>query len=138
MSGKKKDSDAAAIRKLDAAWDKAARAKDIDRVITFYSKQGSVVWPENEAAKGHKAIRARWTQAYKDTPNLWLEFKPLRIDIASGRDFAVDFGMVHFAPHVKKGDGNIGKYLVVWKREKDGWKVLYDSYNMDTANNPVK
>lgn len=132
MSRKNPDQDEAAIRALDAEWGKAARAKDIDRVINFYATDGSVVWPEHQVGKGHAAIRALWKAAYKETPELWLEFKPARIEIASGRDMATDLGAVHFAPKAKANDSkNVGKYLVVWKRENGTWRVLYDCYNMN-------
>jgi uncharacterized protein (TIGR02246 family) len=139
MSTKRPDTDEATIRALDAEWSKAAHAKDVERVISFYAKDGSVVWPENQAARGHAAIRARWEAAYESTPDLWLEFKPSHIEVASGRDMASDFGEVYFAPHAKPDDTqNVGKYLVVWKREQDTWKVLYDCYNMNGTFNPVK
>jgi uncharacterized protein (TIGR02246 family) len=139
MHDKKPHSDEAVIRALDAEWSKAARDKDVDRVMTFYATDGSVVWPENQAAKGHAAIRERWEAAYKATPDLYLEFKPTHIEIASGGDMASDFGAVHFAPHAKPDDAqNVGKYLVVWWRQHGTWKVLYDCYNMNGSNNPVK
>ena len=85
-----------AIAKLDAAWSKAAKKKDIDSVVAFYSSKGSVVWPEQKARHGTKAIRTAWERAYKDDPKLSLTFEPERIDIASSGDIAVDFGSVSF------------------------------------------
>jgi uncharacterized protein (TIGR02246 family) len=126
------DHDEAAIRALDAEWSKAATAKDFDRVITFYATDGSVVWPDQPVAHGHKAIRASWEKACKDLPHL--DFEPTHIEIASGRDLATDFGLVHFAPGAKPHDTtNTAKYLVVWKREHGVWKVLYDSWNWNSA-----
>jgi uncharacterized protein (TIGR02246 family) len=134
---KKRDPDEVAIRALDAEWSTAAKAHDIPRVVTFYAKDGSVVWPGQRVAKGHAAIRASWNKAMG--PDLYLEFKPTHIEIASGRDMAFDFGAVYFAPNVKPTNLDfVGKYLVVWKREKGTWKVLYDCYNMNGTNNPVK
>jgi uncharacterized protein (TIGR02246 family) len=125
--------DEAAIRALDAEWSKAATARDLDRVITFYATDGSVVWPDQPPAKGHAAIRACWKAAYKD-PKLYLDFKPTHIEVGSGGDMASDFGLVHFAPNAKPGDTkNTAKYLVVWKREHGTWKVLYDSWNWNGA-----
>jgi uncharacterized protein (TIGR02246 family) len=134
---KKTDPDEAAIRALDEEWSKAAQAHDIPRVVTFYAKEGSVVWPGQPVAKGHAAIRASWNKALG--PDLYLQFKPSHIEIASGRDMAFDFGVVYFAPNVKPTNLDlVGKYLVVWKRKKDSWKVLYDCYNMNGTNNPVQ
>jgi len=134
---KKRDPDEVAIRALDAEWSKAAKAHDIDRVITFYARDGSVVWPGQPVATGHRAIRASWNKAM--SPDLYLEFKPTHIEIASGRDMASDFGAVYFKAGVKPTNTEfVGKYLVVWKREKGAWKVLYDCYNMNGTNDPLK
>src|ERR1700743_11044 len=138
MSDKKHQHEEAAIKKLDAEWSDAAQKKDLDRVITFYATDGSVVWPGDQAAKGHAAIRARWEAAYKSTPNLYLRFEPTRIEVSDSGDLASDFGVVFFAPNVPPTDTeNVGKYLVVWQKQHGAWMVLYDCYNMNGSNNPV-
>jgi uncharacterized protein (TIGR02246 family) len=127
---KKHDAEKAVIRALDAEWSKAATEKNMDRVMKFYATDGSVVWPDQPPAKGHAAIRASWKKIYKAAPNMYLDFKPTHIEIASGGEMASDFGVVHFAKHAKPGDRkNTAKYLVVWKRKRGAWKVLYDSWN---------
>jgi hypothetical protein len=78
---KKPDPDKAAIRALDAEWSKAATANDFDRVVKFYAKDGSVVWPDQPIATGHKAIRASWKKAFNDAPGMYLDFKPTHIEI---------------------------------------------------------
>jgi uncharacterized protein (TIGR02246 family) len=132
MSKEKHHREVEAIKELDAEWAKAACAKNLDRVISFYAKDGSVVWPLGPAAKGHAAIRAQWKQAFNDlnNPFPYLDFKPMHIEVSDGGDMAVDFGVVHFAPNPKPDDPqNVAKYLVVWKREHGHWKVLYDCWN---------
>ncbi|GLR83343.1 YybH family protein [Bradyrhizobium iriomotense] len=127
---KKHDAEEAAIRELDKKWSEAATAKNMDRVMEFYATDGSLVWPDQPPAHGHPAIRASWEAIYKAAPDMYLDFRPTRIDIASGGDMASDFGLVHFAPDAKPNDPkNTAKYLVVWKREHGAWKVLYDSWN---------
>jgi uncharacterized protein (TIGR02246 family) len=138
-SGKSKESDVQAIRKLDAEWAKAARDKDFARVLSFYATDGSVVWPTGPAAKGHAAIRAEWEKAYKDLDDPYLDFKPTHIEVSSGGDMAVDFGVVYFAANPKPDDlENIAKYLVVWKREHGNWKVLYDCWNRNAPPEPTE
>jgi uncharacterized protein (TIGR02246 family) len=130
MPRKKPDPDEAAIRALDTQWSKAATAKNVDHVMKFYATDGSVVWPDQPPAKGHAAIRASWKNIFKAAPDMYLDFRPTHIEIASGRDMASDFGVVHFAPGAKPNDTkNTAKYLVVWKRERGIWKVLYDCWN---------
>lgn len=121
-----------AIAKLDAAWSKAAKKKDVESVVAFYASKGSIVWPGQKARHGTKAIRAAWEKAYQEDPKLSLSFAPERIDIASGGDLAVDFGSVSFGPDAS------AKYLVVWKRENGAWKVLYDCWNSNQPEPPSK
>jgi uncharacterized protein (TIGR02246 family) len=127
---KKPVSDIAAIKALDAKWSKAATAHDIDRVVTFYAKDGSVVWPDMPPAKGHAAIRASWKSIL--TSDMYLDFEPTHIEVSG--DMASDFGLVHFKRNAKPGDGkNTAKYLVVWKRENGAWKVFYDCWNWNSV-----
>ncbi|MGV7217510.1 YybH family protein [Bradyrhizobium sp. UFLA05-112] len=136
---KKHEAEEAAIRELDAQWSKAATAKNMDDVMKFYAIDGSIVWPDQPPAKGHADIRDRWEEIFKAAPNMYLDFKPTHIEIASGCDMASDFGVVHFAPHAKPDDRkNTAKYLVVWKREHGNWKVLYDCWNWNAPEKDRK
>jgi uncharacterized protein (TIGR02246 family) len=129
------DPDVAAIKALDKAWSKAAHAKDLVSVMKFYARDARVAWTDQPPAKGRKGILGVWKAVFDGTPDLWVEFKPTRIDISKSRDMAVDFGVVHFAPHTKANDTeNTAKYLMVWKRENGAWKVLYDSWNWNGAH----
>ena len=130
ISRKKPDPDEAAIRALDAEWGKAASAGKLADVVEFYAADASLVWPDMPPATGTAAIRANWKKIYRQMPGLYLDFQPTRIDIASGRDLATDFGLVHFKANAKPKDPkNTAKYLVIWKRERGVWKVFYDCWN---------
>jgi uncharacterized protein (TIGR02246 family) len=125
--------DEALIRKLDDDWGKAASAKNLDAVVSFYAADGSLVWPGAPAAHGTDQIRANWQKMFKTIAGLHLHFIPERIVISDDGTLASDFGKVEFGHdssewvHVQE----TAKYVVVWKKVKDSWKVLYDSYNMN-------
>ena len=130
--GVKRGDDEKAIRDLDAQWSEAAGKMDLERVVGFYAPDGSVVWPDHPAAHGTAAIRSRWAELFKTTPGLYLKFEPEQIVVAAGHDLASDFGVVHFGFDAPSGpQRETGKYVVVWRREKGRWKVLYDCYNMN-------
>jgi uncharacterized protein (TIGR02246 family) len=130
--GGKNGNDEKAIRALDAAWSEAAGKMELERVVDFYAPDGSVVWPGQPAAHGTAAIRSRWAELFKTTPGLYLKFAPERIVVAADRDLASDFGVVHFGFDSEHGpQRQTGKYVVVWRREKGRWRVLYDCYNMN-------
>jgi uncharacterized protein (TIGR02246 family) len=130
--GRKNGSDEKTIRALDAAWSDAAGKMELDRVVDFYAPDGSVVWPGQTVAHGTAAIRHRWDELFKTTKGLYLKFAPERIVVAADRDLASDFGIVHFGFDTEHGpQRETGKYVVVWRREKGRWRVLYDCYNMN-------
>lgn len=133
MQGDRHKADEAAIRRLDEEWGKAATAKDLDAVVGFYAHDGSLVWPGELAVHGIERIRANWQKMIKKTPGLNLRFTPERIVVSDDGSLASDFGKVEFGHEVDgKPIMEIAKYVVVWKKEKGIWKVLYDSYNMNS------
>lgn len=133
MQGDKHKADEAAIRRLDEEWGKAATDKDLEAVVAFYAHDGSLVWPGEPAVHGIEHIRASWQKMIKKTPGLNLRFTPERIVVSDDGSLASDFGKVEFGHEVDgKPIMEIAKYVVVWKKEKGSWKVLYDSYNMNS------
>lgn len=134
MPAKKYSADEKAIRKLDVMWGAAACKKDLNAVVAFYARNGSVVWPGARAARGTAKIRAAWAEMLK-TPGLSLRFTPEHIDIADDADMATDFGKVAFGHDTAKGHvRETAQYLVVWKKVNGAWKVFYDCYNMNTPD----
>ncbi len=133
---KKMSADEKAIREQDVAWGKAACAKDLDAVVNLYCKDGALAWSGEPAARGIAAIRKYWVQMMK-IPGLSLEFTPERIVVSESGDLASDFGVVKLG---QDDPANFtytvvtAKYLVVWRKEKSGWKVLYDSYNLNSES----
>jgi ketosteroid isomerase-like protein len=121
------------IRKLDAQWGDAASIKDLDTVVGFYAPEGSLVWPETPPVHGTSDIRAHWKEMFKTIDGLKLEFVPERITFAPGGDLATDFGTVYFKqkPDPYTTVKKTAKYLVVWTKKNDSWKVLYDCYNLN-------
>ena len=133
MQAERHKADEAEIRRLDAEWGKAATDKKLDAVVAFYAHDGSLVWPGEPAVHGTAQIRANWKKMIDNTPGLNLRFTPERIVISDDASLASDFGKVEFGHEVDgKPVMEIAKCVVVWRKEKGGWKVLYDSYNMNS------
>lgn len=131
MAAKKQSSAASQIRKLDKEWGDAASGHDLDAVVAFYARDGSVVWPGEKAHHGTAAIRKAWARMFRTMPELYLRFTAERIVVSKGGDLASDFGKVTMRES-KKSKTVIAKYVVVWRKENGAWKVLYDCYNLNT------
>jgi ketosteroid isomerase-like protein len=130
--GKRKESDKQALDRLNAEWGAAATRHDLDAVVGFYSAKGSLVWEGQKAVHGTRGIKRNWKEMFKTLK--WIRFTSQAIDVSG--DLASDFGKVEMV--MMDGKGNPGpkqtaKYLVVWRRERGTWKVLYDAYNDNGA-----
>jgi ketosteroid isomerase-like protein len=63
-----------------------------------------------------------------------LTWKPVKIEVAKSGDLAYSLGTWQLKGKNPKGEEveQTGKYLTVWKRQKDGsWKVMADTGNVD-------
>jgi ketosteroid isomerase-like protein len=131
-AGKRKESDKQALDRLNAEWGAAATRHDLDAVVAFYSAKGSLVWPGQKVAQGTRSIKRNWKGLIASLK--WIRFTSRAIDVSG--DLASDFGKVEMV--VVDGKGNpqpkqTAKYLVVWRKERGKWKVLYDAYNDNGA-----
>ncbi|MFN4142401.1 YybH family protein [Aestuariivirga sp.] len=121
------------IRELDRLWGEAASAKNLDAVVAFYAADGSLVWPGTPPTHGTVALRAMWKQMMADIDGLKLEFIPETITFSPDGQLATDYGIVRFEQKDNPYTTTlrVAKYLVVWKKVNDSWKVLYDCYNLN-------
>jgi len=133
MTGAAGKTDEQAIRDLDAEWSRAAEQKDAAKFATFYSETGSAFPFNAPIATGRAKIQELWT-ALVAKPGFSLHFAPTRIEVARAKDMAYDIGTFELRLNDEKGASMTipGKYVVVWKRQKDGhWKVEADIFNTD-------
>lgn len=126
-------SDEQKIRELDAAWSQAADRKDAAKCASFYSETGSVLPANGPIATGRGKIQATWA-GMMATPGYSLTFAPTKIEVSKSRDMAYDVGTYLFKLLDANGKQvlSVGKYVVVWKKHKDGvWRVELDIFNGD-------
>ena len=92
QTGTNREADERAIRDLDAEWAKAAAAKNVDQVVTYYADDASMFVPNEPIAMGKPAIRVEWTKLTSN-PGYALSFSPSRVDVAKAGDMAYEFGV---------------------------------------------
>ena len=130
MAQAKDEADRQKIRELDVQWGDAACKGDLDAVVAFYASDGSLVWPDQPVVHGTAGIRSAWQDMFKQYKGLNLRFIPERIELSADGELASDFGAVALGYDGDKGREQMtAKYLVVWRKERGNWKVLYDSWN---------
>jgi uncharacterized protein (TIGR02246 family) len=121
-----------AIRALDAAWSQAAGAKDLDKTVSVYADDASMLPANAPIASGKDAIRTAWSQLMA-LPGFSISFAPSKIVIAKAGDMAYEIGTYHLTLNDAQGKpaASVGKYVVNWQKRGGQWKVVADIFNGD-------
>ncbi len=128
------DTVAKALTKLDDDWSKAAAKKDAALVASFYADDAIAYPPSEPIAIGKAAAQKTWAAYFAD-PTFAISWKTLHADASKSGELGFTSGTYECS--FKGPDGKQvaekGKYLCVWKKQKDGsWKAAHDMWNTDT------
>jgi uncharacterized protein (TIGR02246 family) len=119
----------AAIRATDAAWVKAAQAKDVSTMVSYYAENASVYIPGQRLVEGKDAINRAFA-SLMSMPGFALEFTPDTVMVARSGDIAYETGDYSMTMDDKSGKPQTSKakYVVVWVKQPDGtWKAMLDA-----------
>jgi ketosteroid isomerase-like protein len=120
-----------AILAADAAWLKVYQAKDLAKSLAFCDEQGSMLVPNAPIATGKDAIAKVIADDFVHDNITWHANK---VGVARSGDLGYTSGTTEMNFKDASGKNVVykGKYLTMWKRQKDGsWRVLYDMFNSD-------
>jgi uncharacterized protein (TIGR02246 family) len=126
------DDDKQQIMKNDEAWLKTVATKDPKAIAEFYSEDGAILAPGMPIAKGRSAVEAAW-KGLVGMKDFSLTFSPSLVDVAQSGDIAYEIGTYELGFTTDKPVHDKGKYVVVWKKSGDDWKVMADIFNSDGA-----
>src|SRR5205807_10100849 len=121
------------LREADAAWSKAAESKDLDKTLSYYSDDATVLPPNASAATTKEAIRKIW-QDMLASPGLVISWKATKVEVAKSGDLGFVSGTYELTMHDASGKpvNDHGKYVEVWEKKSDGkWKRGTDTWNSD-------
>ncbi len=117
--------DRAAIEALTADYTAAVRAGDADAIAAVHTDDAVLHPPNEPSVRGREAVDAYLATAHAEP--LDQRFMTEDVAIAESGDLAYEVGT---------WDG--GKYLTVWRRTPDGWRIAADAWSEDappTASN---
>jgi uncharacterized protein (TIGR02246 family) len=128
-----REAEAQQIREIDRKILEAIAAKDAATVASHYAEDAILLPQAEKKVEGRDAIRA-WYENILQVPNLDFRFEPTNVQVSQAGDMAYDLGTVAVS-----GDGpdgsrfeEAGKYIVVWKKVGEVWKIAVDAGNSDT------
>lgn len=125
--------DAKMLTKLDDDWSKSAATKDATKVAAFYAEDAIAYPPDEPLVSGRAAAQKVWA-TYFAVPEFSISWKTTHADVATSGDLGFTSGT--YEDSFKGPDGKTvkeaGKYVCVWKKQKDGsWKAAHDIWNSD-------
>ena len=126
-------SEAAAIAKLDSAWDRASEAKSLEGWLSYYSDD-AIMMPPGEKVCRDKASRETSIKNMFAVPGMSLRFQDQKIEVSRSGDLGYAAGVYQWKSKDAKGKdyNETGKFTEVWKKQSDGsWKCVADIWNAD-------
>ena len=116
------------LTQLSGQFSAAYMRGDIEKLVSFYTDD-AVIFPGNsDLLRGKEAIKKYWTLPSGRTIT---HHKITAVEIKVIGEFAHDYGYYEISGRngEESWGPNYGKYLIVWKRDKDrGWKMHLDMW----------
>lgn len=128
------DADVKAIKDLEAQWNQDFKAKNLDKVLGYYTSDAALLGSNAPIANTSDARRAADKQMMDD-PNFQLQFVATKVEVAKSGDVGYTEGsymMTMTDPATKQPMTDKGKYVTIYKKQADGsWKAVEDIQNSD-------
>jgi ketosteroid isomerase-like protein len=121
----------ALLLKLEAEFAQAVAERGHQAFVTYFAEDG-VELDDGGGITSREAISKQppWPEGTS------LTWTPVKADMAASGDLGYTYGNYVFKSKNKEGkiETNYGKYMSVWKKQKDGsWKVVVDMGNSSPA-----
>ena len=127
LAGGGKGGDEQAVRDADAAWSKAAAAKDLDKTVSFYADDALVLPPNEPAVTSKDGIRNLWKGLIDAVTSV--SWTVTRVEMGKSGDMACLTGTYELT--MNDGTKDHGKYCEVWEKKGGTWKCGTDIWNSD-------
>ena len=114
-----------ALLEADRAWSQVAR--DVDKFVANFASDATIYAPGMPAVTGTDAIRKTYSEM-ASAPDFSLSFTPSEAVVAKSGDVGYTSGAYEMS---MAGSSEKGKYITVWRKEGDAWKVTEDIFNAD-------
>ena len=117
------------IGKVNRMFEDAVRAQDADRLASLYTVNAIALPPDGPISRGQDSVRQLWAAVIKDMGLRNVTLKT--IDLEVNGDVACEVGQATLElvpPAGQRATANV-KYVVVWQRVGDHWKLHRDIWN---------
>jgi uncharacterized protein (TIGR02246 family) len=123
-----------AIDATNAKFTAALKAGDIPKLTAVYTDDAMLLAPGAPVLKGRAAIAELFTGWLSEMSVT--DFSLTTGEVVVAGEYAIETGAYAMTMAPKSGGAAMpdkGKYLVVWKRDGDSWKLYRDVWNSDSG-----
>lgn len=129
----------AAIRSTDAQWLAAARAKDLEKTVSFWADDATLFPMQSTPISGTNAIREYVGTSFA-SPDFSISWTTDKVVVAPSGDMAYATGSDQFvfrsSPTAVVSQKTSG--VVIWKKLPDGtWKAVVDMWTPQGPAKPI-
>jgi uncharacterized protein (TIGR02246 family) len=117
------------LDKLTSEFAAAFNTRDAEKVASFYADDAVVMSPRTPLITGRASIEARYRQEFEQGLRN-LRLRPIESALAGAHAFEVGTSTVALDTPSGLLSAS-GKYVVIYKRVGDAWKIAYDIFTSD-------
>jgi ketosteroid isomerase-like protein len=114
------------LDKLASEFAAAFTAGDSAKVASFYAEDAIVMPPNQQMVRGRERIEAYYKRGFASSGGT-LRLQPIESAIVGTRAFEIGTSSLAVGNRTETA----GKYVVIYERVKDEWKIVYDIFNDD-------
>lgn len=131
--------DEAAVRAADSGASNAAQAKDLEKFLSYYAADTTILPPNGPMITGTDGARKMFGEMLT-MPGFGISWQTIKAEAARSGDLAYSVGAYNMT--MTGPDGKLvadrGKYTTIWKKQADGsWKIAADMLNSDMPAMPA-
>ena len=128
------EADMNSLRDAEIAEEQAWNSKDLEKVLSFYADDATVMYPNMPAIVRKDALRA-YEKQFFDDPSFTMQAQIISLDVAQSGDLGYTQGtetVTTTNPKTGKAVTDRYKWLTVRKKQADGsWKIVQDTGSSD-------
>ena len=125
------------LMNLSREWSEVAATNDIEKTLSYWADDATVMSPGQSPMKGKEAIRAM-VEGMSKIAGFKISWEPLSVFVSQSGDMAymIEQNQVTFSDSLGNAITEYNKAVTVWRKEADGsWKNVIDMWNATPTPN---
>jgi ketosteroid isomerase-like protein len=121
---------------LSRDWSKTASTGDIEKTLSYWDDDATILSPGQPAIKGKNAIRTMLESTSK-IPGFSISWEPVSVEVSERGDMAymIERNQISMKDSTGRTITEHNKGVTVWKKNTEGiWKNVVDTWNADPSS----